>query len=121
MFGPHVLVVTGDHRTDVIGRYLDSVTDEEKLPENDKDVVIVGDNWIGAHVIILKGVTVGRGAIVAAGAVVTRDVPPYAIVGGCPAKVIKYRFTEKEIAVHENKLYGEALTDTAAIFKDPVR
>lgn len=48
--------------------------------------------------------TVGRGAVVAAGAVVTKDVPPYAIVGGNPAKVIKYRFTPEEIELHEEKL-----------------
>ena len=106
MFGPNVFVTTGGHRIDVIGRYMDSVTDEEKLPENDKDVVFVGDNWIGGGAVILKGVTVGRGAVIAAGAVVTKDVPPYAIVGGCPATVIKYRFNEEEITVHENKLYG---------------
>lgn len=48
--------------------------------------------WIGCRAIILSGIKVGRGAIIAAGAVVTKDVPPYAIVAGCPAKVIKYRF-----------------------------
>lgn len=104
MFGPNVTVITGDHRTDLIGRYMTSVRNEEKLPENDQAVVFEGDNWIGANVTILKGVRVGNGAIVASGAVVDKDVPPYAIVGGVPAKVIKYRFTEKQILEHEQKL-----------------
>ena len=53
--------------------------------------------WIGANVIILPGVKIGNGAIIAAGAVVTKDVEPYAIVGGVPAKLIKYRFKKEEI------------------------
>jgi len=92
MFGPHVSMITGGHRTDVVGRYMDSIGDDEKLPENDKDIILEGDNWIGANAIILKGVIIGRGAVVAAGAVVTKDVPSYSIVGGVPAKVIKMRF-----------------------------
>lgn len=56
------------------------------------DIVVEDDVWIGYGATILSGVRIGQGAAVAAGAVVTKDVPPYAIVGGCPAKVIKYRF-----------------------------
>lgn len=62
-------------------------------------VSIGNDVWIGANVIILPGVNIGNGAVVAAGAVVSKDVPPYAIVGGVPAKIIKYRFSEKEIEI----------------------
>ncbi|NPV58478.1 MAG: hypothetical protein HPY75_02300 [Actinobacteria bacterium] len=54
-------------------------------------VVIEEDCWIGSHSVILKGVTVGAGAVVAAGAVVTRDVPSLSIVGGVPARVIGHR------------------------------
>ena len=68
-----------------------TVTDSEKSPDNDKDVVFEGDNWVGANAIILKGVTVGKGSVISAGAVVTHNVPPYAIVGGVPAKVIRMR------------------------------
>lgn len=52
------------------------------------------DVWIGENAIVCSGVTIGQGAIVAAGAIVTKDIEPYAIVGGNPAKVIKYRFNE---------------------------
>lgn len=62
------------------------------------DIVIGNDVWIGANAIVLSGVTVGDGSIVAAGAVVTKDVPPYSIVAGNPAKVVKYRFSEEIVA-----------------------
>ena len=107
MFGPNVTMITGDHRIDVIGKYMIDVTEAEKLPENDAPIVFAGDNWIGANSTILKGVTIGRGAVVAAGALVNKDVPPYAIVGGIPAKVIKYRFDEVEIERHESILYTD--------------
>lgn len=62
-----------------------------------KNTVIGNDVWIGTGAIILKGIHIGNGAVIASGAVVTKDVPDYAIVGGVPAKVIKYRFDEKTI------------------------
>lgn len=57
------------------------------------DIIVEDDVWIGYGSIIMSGVRIGQGAVIAAGAVVTRDIPPYAIVGGVPAKIIKYRFT----------------------------
>ena len=57
------------------------------------DIVVDDDVWIGYGATILSGVHIGQGAIIAAGSVVTKDVPPYAIVGGVPAKIIKYRFS----------------------------
>lgn len=99
IFGPAPTIITGDHRTDVIGQYI--MDSSEKLPENDAPVIIEDDVWIGANVTILKGVTIGRGSVVAAGAVVVKSCPPYSIIGGVPAKVIKSRFTVEEINMHE--------------------
>lgn len=60
-----------------------------------KETVIGNDVWIGSSVIVKHGIKIGDGAVVAAGAVVVKDVPPYAVVGGVPAKVIKYRHTSE--------------------------
>lgn len=103
IFGPNPTIITGDHRIDVIGRYI--MDSHEKLPENDAPVVIEDDVWCGANVTILKGVTIGRGSVVAAGAVVTKSCPPYSIVGGVPARILKYRFTVEECLLHEKTLY----------------
>lgn len=75
--------------------YSEPLTDDMKsrLPSQ-TPVVIGNDVWIGANVVIRCGVTIGDGAICAAGSVVTKDVPPYAIVGGVPAKLIRLRFDE---------------------------
>lgn len=62
-----------------------------------EDIEIGNDVWVGLMSVILDGVTIGNGSVVAAGAVVTKDVPPYAVVGGVPAKIIKYRFDENII------------------------
>lgn len=71
------------------------------------DITIEDDVWIGFGATILSGVTIGQGAVIAAGSVVTKDVPPYAIVGGVPAKVIKYRFPEKMIKELVKINYGK--------------
>jgi acetyltransferase-like isoleucine patch superfamily enzyme len=67
-------------------------------------IVINDDVWIGLGVIILSPVIIGKGAIIAAGSVITKNVEPYSIVGGNPAKFIKMRFTPEEILLHENKI-----------------
>jgi acetyltransferase-like isoleucine patch superfamily enzyme len=101
MFGPHVFMITGSHRTDIQGRYMDEIRNEEKISTDDQCIIIEGDNWIGANSIILKGVTIGKGAVIAAGSVVNRDVEPYSIVGGVPARILKYRFSSEQIIEHE--------------------
>ena len=65
--------------------------------QNYQRVLIKNDVWIGANSVIMPGVTIGNGAIIGAGAVVTKNVPDYAIVAGVPAKIIKYRFSEEII------------------------
>lgn len=72
-----------------------------KFQENEH-VKIGNDVWIGANVIILDGITVGNGAIIGANSVVNKDVPPFSIVGGVPAKLIKKRFEENIIELLEN-------------------
>ena len=61
------------------------------------DIIVDDDVWIGQRALIMSGVHIGQGAIIASGAVVTKDVPPYAIVGGVPARIIRFRFSEKII------------------------
>lgn len=104
---PYVKIVTGNHRIDVVGHYMFD-GDYEKRPEDDQDVVIEGDSWIGINVTILSGVTIGKGSVVAAGSVVTKSFPPYSIIGGVPAKLLKMRFTPEQIAEHEKKLSEQA-------------
>ncbi|TDQ09963.1 acyltransferase [Pedobacter metabolipauper] len=79
-------IVSGSHQTDSY----------EPLHEG-QQVILEGENWIGANVTIISGVTIGRGAIIAAGAVVTRDIPAYTIAAGVPAKVIKERVPSSKV------------------------
>ena len=72
---------------------------DEYLTINGYNAIIGNDVWIGTHVKIKGGVTIGDGAVVAMGSIVTKDVPPYAIVGGVPAKLIRYRFAKEQIAL----------------------
>lgn len=100
MFGPNVMIATGNHRYDVLGRYMIDVKDKRK--EDDEDVIIEDDVWIGMNVIILKGVHIGEGSVIGAGAIVTKDIPPYSIVTNANGIKIRERFTKEEIEQHKN-------------------
>ena len=86
MMGPDVVIMTNSHNFDRIDIPMN--VQGSAIP---KKVIIGNDVWIGTRVIILPGVTIGNGVIIGAGAVVTKDIPDMAIVGGCPAKIIRYR------------------------------
>lgn len=104
VFAPNVSIIAGNHSYHIVGKWITDYNTGDKRKEDDLPVVIESDVWVGTNVTILNGVKVGRGAIVAAGAIVTKDVPAYAIVGGVPAKVLGYRFTKEEIVRHEELL-----------------
>lgn len=89
----------GEHLYDIITTYpINELIKKNSISSYSKGPIILEDEvWIGCNALIMSGVTIGKGAIIAAGAVVTKNVPAYAIVGGVPAKVIKYRFDEKII------------------------
>lgn len=96
-------VITSNHRQKV-GILRDGLSNED----NDyKDIIVEEDVWIGVNVTLLQGAHISRGAIVAAGAVVNKFVPPYSIVGGVPAKVIGFKFSLEEALRHESLLYSE--------------
>lgn len=87
MMGPRCTIISDNHRFD------DTTVpmNRQGFAQPDRPVEIEDDVWIGANVTITAGVTVGRGSVLAAGAVVTRDIPPYSIAGGVPARVIRSR------------------------------
>ena len=93
-------ILNADHYTNHIATYpfkvkMLQISSSESFGKG--DIIVDDDVWIGYGATIMSGVHIGQGAVVAAGAVVTKDVPPYAIVGGVPAKVIKYRFDPEMI------------------------
>jgi len=105
----------GEHRYDCISVFPYESFFEGKISSFNKgNIVVENDVWIGFGAIILSGVTIGIGSIVAAGAVVTTDVPPFCIVGGVPAKIIKKRFSDDVI----NKLLSLDLNITNSNYLD---
>lgn len=124
-FGPGLYVAPGEHYVNMATTHPIMFDSQWRkiagLPEKKeylksigkKDVAttIGNDVWCGLNVTILRGVNIGDGAVVAAGAVVTRDVPPYAIVAGVPAKILKYRFGNEMIDFLEQSRWWEKPVD----------
>ncbi|WP_168173919.1 DapH/DapD/GlmU-related protein [Thioclava sp. F36-6] len=113
MIGPDFLVTGNNHNYNLAGKPI--IFSGRPSARN---CVIEDDVWIGARVTVMMGVRIGRGAVVATGAVVTRDVEPYSVVGGVPARFIKWRFSKDEIEVHDAHLATDA---TPGDFCEPVK
>tara|TARA_A100001011_G_C13879769_1_gene662464 strand:- start:28 stop:585 length:558 start_codon:yes stop_codon:yes gene_type:complete len=103
-FGPEVKIfLNSDHPTNLPSTFPLKTLLLQKSPWPNQDVISKGDVsigsdvWVGARSMIMSGINIGHGAIVAAGSIVTKDVGPYEMVGGVPAKTIKFRFTKKQI------------------------
>jgi virginiamycin A acetyltransferase len=122
--GPGVQFIMGvNHQTKTLTTYplhsrLIAASNVDAL--NNGPIIVEDEVWIGSDALIMSGVRIGKGAIIAAGAVVVKDVPPYAIVGGVPAKILKYKFSEAIIRIIQpiylNDLSKTFLTENMAIF-----
>lgn len=98
-------VITGNH-TRQNGKFLKAYM-HDRASDNEDDVVVEEDVWLGANVTLCSGVKIGRGANIGTGSVVRKNIPPYAIAVGNPAKVVGFCFTPDEIVEHEKVLYSE--------------
>lgn len=99
MLAPEVKIIGQDHNYQLVDKPIIFSGRPDQT-----NTIIGNDVWIGSRSIIMRGITIGDGAIIAANSVVTKDVEPYAIVAGIPAKLIKKRFNEDEILIHQNML-----------------
>lgn len=97
-----LVVVTSNHRQH-IGQFRLGNNDDNEY----KDIIVEEDVWIGINVTLLAGAHIGRGAIIGACSVVTKEIPPYAVAVGNPAKVIKFKWSIDDILKHESMLYPE--------------
>lgn len=104
--GSHVMIALlvsihgGTHQIHAVGSYMKEIGLEDKAPEDDQDVIIEDDVWIGTRAILLRGVRIGTGSVVGAGTLVTKDVPPYSIVTGRSEQIVRPRFSEEELQRH---------------------
>lgn len=99
--GSHTLknLSTSPIFTEKLNGCKESWINKDVNPAPIKKVIVGNDVWIGSHALIMGGVRIGNGAVIGAGAVVVKDVPPYAVVGGVPARIIRYRFPDKVITL----------------------
>ena len=103
VIAPDVTIVTNNHRSTVSIPQV--ILGESHINDKSADVIIEEDVWVGTRTTILAGVTLGRGCIVAANSVVTKPVPPYAMVAGMPARIIGVKFSLQDVEKHEKALY----------------
>lgn len=118
-----IFLLGGEHNYDSISTYpFENIFEEKKEGKSKGAILIDDDVWIADNAIIMSGIHIGQGAIIATGSVVTKDVPPYAIVGGIPAQIIKYRFDStiidkllqvdyKRIRLNEKKYLNLKITE----------
>lgn len=97
-----LIVITSNHKQR-IGSFRTGGNDDNIY----RDIIVEEDVWIGINVTLLSGAHIGRGAIIGAGAVVTKEIPPYAVAVGNPARVIKFKWSIDDILKHEKLLYTE--------------
>lgn len=103
MLSSEVLVIGQDHEA-----FNNQLPMRIAFPKKQRPITVIeADCWIGARVIIMEGVRIGRGSVVGAGSIVTKSIPPYSIAVGTPAKVIKFRFTGQELINYDEYLYGK--------------
>ncbi|WP_053074966.1 CatB-related O-acetyltransferase [Ornithinibacillus californiensis] len=100
--GPNVKLGQGDHSLEFITTYQKISGELIGHSLNSSPSKIGNDVWCGANVVVLQGVNIGDGAVIGANAVVTKDIPDYAIAVGIPARVIKYRFPKEKIEIIKN-------------------
>ena len=105
--GQGLTVITNNHNVRPPISMLQWEVIKDSHFDSNKDVIVEDDVWIGANVTLLPGIKVGRGAIIGACSVVTKNIPPYAIVVGNPAKIIRYKYSDTEIIEHEKIIYSK--------------
>lgn len=113
LLATNVSILGGDHNFNLLGTPI--IFSGRPIL---KKTVIKDDVWIGHRVIIMAGVTIGEGAIVGAGSVVTKDIPAGAIAVGNPAKILKYRFNEDDLKIHIKKITNTDIIDIPSSTKD---
>ena len=96
-------VVTGDH-TPTMGIPI-TVTNPLHINDKENDIIIEEDAWLGVNVTLLSGAKIGRGSIVGACSLIKKEVPPYAVVVGVPARIIAVKFSKEQILEHERIIY----------------
>ena len=115
--GKHPVDMISTHPIFYSTKMQSGITFSDKDYFDEQPKTTVGhDVWVGANAIILDGVNIGNGAIVAAGAVVVKDVPAFSIVGGVPAKIIRYRFSDEDISkINETNWWNLTLSEIKKI------